>query len=83
MQYSEQPILAEGRMRFVGEPVVAVLADDPYLAEDATEQVLIDYEALPVIGTMDQARDPALPTLFDGWKNNVFVERQMKGGDLD
>ncbi|MBN8938130.1 MAG: xanthine dehydrogenase family protein [Rhizobiales bacterium] len=83
MQYSEQPILAEGRMRFVGEPVVAVLADDPYLAEDATEQVLIDYEALPVIGTMDQARDPSLPTLFDGWKNNVFVERQMKGGDLD
>lgn len=83
MQYSEQPILAEGRMRFVGEPVVAVLADDPYLAEDATEQVLIDYEALPVIGTMEQARDPSLPTLFDGWKHNVFVERQMKGGDLD
>ncbi|MGL4290249.1 MAG: xanthine dehydrogenase family protein molybdopterin-binding subunit, partial [Phreatobacter sp.] len=83
MQYSEQPILAEGRMRFVGEPVVAVLADDPYLAEDAVEQVLIDYEALPVVGTMDQARDPSLPTLFDGWKHNVFVERQMKGGDLD
>ncbi|MGB3417930.1 MAG: xanthine dehydrogenase family protein molybdopterin-binding subunit [Mesorhizobium sp.] len=83
MQYSEQPVLASGRMRFVGEPVAAVLADDPYLAEDAAEMVFVDYDPLPVVGTMDQARDPSLPTLFDGWKSNVIVEREMKGGDLE
>ncbi len=82
MQYSEQPILADGKVRFVGEPVVAVLADDPYDAEDAAEQVFIDYEPLDVVGTIKQARDKSVPGMFDGWTGNVFVERQMKGGDI-
>ncbi len=83
MQRSEQPILASGKVRFVGEPVAAVLTDDPYTAEDAAEQVYVDYDPLPVIGTMDQARDASLPNLFEGWKSNVIVEREMKGGNLD
>ncbi|MFC5384781.1 xanthine dehydrogenase family protein molybdopterin-binding subunit [Aquamicrobium segne] len=83
MQYSEQPFLAEGKVRFVGEPVAVVLAEDAYKAEDAAELVFVDYDMLPVIGTMEQARDPSLPTLFDGWNGNVIVERQMKGGDLE
>ena len=83
MQYSEQPILAEGKVRFVGEPIAAVLADDPYCAEDAAEQVFVDYDPLPVVATMDQARDSSVPGIFDGWTTNVFIERQMKGGDID
>ncbi|MEW9805042.1 xanthine dehydrogenase family protein molybdopterin-binding subunit [Mesorhizobium marinum] len=83
MQYSEQPLLAEGRVRFVGEPVAVVLAEDAYRAEDAAEHVLVEYDPLPVVGTMQQARDPALPPLFDGWTGNVIVQRQMKGGDLE
>jgi aerobic carbon-monoxide dehydrogenase large subunit len=82
MQYSEQPLLARGRVRFVGEAVAAVLADDPYLAEDAAELVFVDYEPLPVVATMEQARDPQVPALFEGWGTNVFIERQMKGGDI-
>jgi carbon-monoxide dehydrogenase large subunit len=82
MQYSEQPILADGKVRFVGEPVVAVLAEDAYKAEDAAEQVFIDYDPLPVVANIEQARDPSIPPIFDGWKSNVFVERQMKGGDI-
>jgi len=82
MQYSEQPLLARDVVRFVGEPVAAVLAEDPYLSEDAAEMVFIDCDPLPVAGTMDQARDPSIPPIHDGWKSNVFIERQMKGGDL-
>lgn len=82
MQYSEQPLLARERVRFVGEPVVAVLADDSYQAEDAAEMVFVDYEPLPAVATMAQARDRDVPGLFDGWKTNVFIERQMKGGDI-
>ncbi len=52
MQFSEQPVLAEGKVRFVGEPVAAVLADDPYDAEDASELVFVDYDPLTVVGTM-------------------------------
>ena len=82
MQYSEQPLLAKDRVRFVGEAVAAVLADDAYKAEDAAEMVFADFEPLQVVTTMEQARDPAVPALFDGWRTNVFIERQMKGGDL-
>lgn len=83
MQYSEQPLLAKGKVRFVGEPVAVVLAEDDYRAEDAAELILVEFDPLPVIGTMAQARDSSLPTLFDGWSSNVIVQRQMKGGDLD
>jgi len=83
MQFSEQPVLAEDKVRFVGEPVAAVLADDPYDAEDAAELVFVDYEPLTVVGTMAQARDPEMPAIFDNWKGNVFIERQMKGGDIE
>lgn len=82
MQYAEQPLLATDRVRFVGEPIAAVLAEDAYQAEDAAEMVFPDFDFLPVIATMEQAQDPALPPLFDGWKSNVWVERQMAGGDL-
>ena len=42
-----QPVLARDRVRYVGEPVAVVLADDPYLAEDAAELIEVDYEELP------------------------------------
>jgi carbon-monoxide dehydrogenase large subunit/6-hydroxypseudooxynicotine dehydrogenase subunit gamma len=50
-----QPILARDRVRYVGEPIAAVFADDPYVAEDAADLVLVDIEELPPL--MD-ANDP-------------------------
>ncbi len=44
-----QRLFATDRVRYVGEPVAAVFADDPYLAEDAAELVTLDVEELPVI----------------------------------
>jgi aerobic carbon-monoxide dehydrogenase large subunit len=44
-----QPVLARGRVRYVGEPIAAVFATDPYLAEDAADLVVIEIEELPVI----------------------------------
>src|SRR4051812_48238984 len=43
-----QPVLAKGRVRYVGDPVAAVFAEDPYVAEDAAELVEIEVEELPV-----------------------------------
>ncbi len=42
-----QPVLARGRLRYVGEPIAAIFAEDPYLAEDAGELVELDVEELP------------------------------------
>jgi carbon-monoxide dehydrogenase large subunit len=47
-----QPLLARSRVRYVGEPVAVVFADNPYQAEDAAEQVTLEIEALaPVLST--------------------------------
>nr|WP_042183773.1 xanthine dehydrogenase family protein molybdopterin-binding subunit [Kibdelosporangium sp. MJ126-NF4]CEL15843.1 Carbon monoxide dehydrogenase large chain parolog without usual motifs [Kibdelosporangium sp. MJ126-NF4]CTQ93768.1 Carbon monoxide dehydrogenase large chain (EC 1.2.99.2) parolog without usual motifs [Kibdelosporangium sp. MJ126-NF4] len=48
-----QPVLASDEVRYVGEPVAVVLADDPYAAEDIAEAVEVDIEELPV--TVDTA----------------------------
>jgi carbon-monoxide dehydrogenase large subunit len=44
-----QPILARDQVRYVGEPVVAIFATDPYVGEDAAELVTVDIDELPVV----------------------------------
>ena len=44
-----QPVLAAGEVRYVGEPVAVVCAEDAYLAEDAAELVSVEYEELGVV----------------------------------
>ena len=44
-----RPPLAEGEVRFVGDPVALVVAESRYLAEDAAELVDVDYEPLPAV----------------------------------
>jgi carbon-monoxide dehydrogenase large subunit len=48
-----QPVLATDRVRYVGEPVAAVFAADPYIAEDAADLVVIDIAELPVLLAAD------------------------------
>jgi carbon-monoxide dehydrogenase large subunit len=51
-----QPVMARDRVRYVGEPVAVVFAEDAYLAEDAAELVVADIEELPVL--LDAAAAP-------------------------
>jgi len=44
-----QPVLARDRVRYVGEPIAAVFAEDPYVAEDAADLVILDIEELPAV----------------------------------
>src|SRR5436305_3813685 len=44
-----QPVLAVDMLRYAGEPVAAVFADDPYVAEDAADLVTMEVEELPVL----------------------------------
>ena len=50
--------LARGRVRFVGEPVAAVVADDPYRAHDALDLVRVEYEPLPALVDVEAALAP-------------------------
>src|SRR5436309_7651103 len=51
-----QPVLAQHKVRYVGEPVAVVFADDAYIAEDAADLVTIDVEELPPL--LDARADP-------------------------
>jgi CO/xanthine dehydrogenase Mo-binding subunit len=47
--FHDQPILADGKVRFVGEPVAAVIAGDPHIAEAAVQLISTEYEELPAV----------------------------------
>jgi carbon-monoxide dehydrogenase large subunit len=65
--------LARDRVRYVGAPVVAVVASDRYHAEDAVELVEIDYEELQAVASIDAALAPDAPRLYDGWPDNIVI----------
>jgi carbon-monoxide dehydrogenase large subunit len=57
------PVLAEGEVFWVGQPVAAVVASDRYVAEDALELIDVEYDPLPVIADPERALDPDAPVL--------------------
>ncbi len=83
--YYATPILplARGKVRYVGEPVVGVIAHSRYHAEDALERVTIDYEPLPVVIDPEQAVRAEAPLLHEEAGTNVLVAREFKRGDVD
>ncbi len=73
-------ILAVNRVRYVGEPIVAVVADTEQQARDAAEAVQIDFEELPCIVTLTDALKPDAPLISDAPDNRVAETRY---GDRD
>jgi CO/xanthine dehydrogenase Mo-binding subunit len=61
----DRPILAIDRVRFAGEPVAAVAATDQATAEAAVRAIVVEYEDLPVVGTVDAALAPSAPLVHD------------------
>src|SRR6476469_444122 len=73
-----QCALARGTVRYVGEPVAAVFAADPYLAEDAVDLVALDIEPLAVILDATGAPGP-----FDEERTTETTIIEKKSGDVD
>ncbi|HVV63741.1 MAG TPA: xanthine dehydrogenase family protein molybdopterin-binding subunit [Pseudolabrys sp.] len=83
--YYATPIspLARGKVRYVGEPVVGIVAESRYHAEDALELIVIDYEPLPVVIDAEEAVRDGAPLLHEDAGTNVLVAREFKRGDVD
>jgi carbon-monoxide dehydrogenase large subunit len=77
------PALAKGRVRYVGEPVAAVVAEDPYTARDAAELVAVDYEPLPVVLDMEKALQKDSPVIYQDFGTNQAFTHAMKSGDIN
>lgn len=67
----ERPVLARNTVRFVGEPVAIVVAQDRYCAADGVQAVLVDYEPLPVMTTIASATAPDAMALHAAHGSNV------------
>jgi carbon-monoxide dehydrogenase large subunit len=71
LSYDTQAVLATDKVRFQGQEVACVIADDPYIAKDGCEAIVVDYEPLPPIVNPVQAMAPDAPLIRDDKVNQV------------
>jgi 2-furoyl-CoA dehydrogenase large subunit len=72
---------AVDKVRYVGEPVAVVVADDRYVAEDALDLIEVDYEPLPAAADLAAARADGAPVLHEKAGSNVVSRRSFSYGD--
>lgn len=73
-KYSVQPVLASGKLRYVGEMVAMCVAPTRAEAEDIAATVTIEFEELPAVTDMVAACERGAPLVHEEWGDNVFVE---------
>lgn len=75
--------LVRDRARYVGEPVAVVVAESPHVAEDAREEIEVEWEELPAVGSAVRALAADAPLLYDDWPDNVAATFDAQMGDVD
>jgi len=75
--------LAADRVRYVGEPVVAVAAATRAVAEDACERVEVAYEPLPAVLDVEAALRPGAPRIHEELEDNRILHAAFQGGDVE
>jgi carbon-monoxide dehydrogenase large subunit len=83
LKIPEYRAIAVDKVRFVGDVVAAVVAEDRYTAQDAVDQIDVSYEVLPAIVDQEQAVQDGAPQLYDDVPNNIAFHWQLGGGDID
>ena len=78
----EQPVIAHGKVRYVGEPLALVVAESAAIAEDALDHIEVDIEPLAAVADRDMARaDRSI--LFDATGTNLAITVTAIRGDAD
>ena len=75
--------LAEGKVRFYGDPVAVIIADDRYTARDARDMIDIDYTPLPAAVDTEKAMQPGAPLLYEEFGTNVAFSMPPPGEDIE
>jgi len=78
-----RPLLATDRVRYVGEPVAAVIAENRYIATDPLEAIRVDYDPLPAVADPEAALEPGAPQLHPEAPGNVAYRWSWSHGDVD
>ena len=77
------PALAKDVVRYQGDAVAVIVAEDRYQAEDALELINVDYSPLPVVVSPEAAMQPGAPQLHEDAPNNQAFHWVAEGGDVD
>src|SRR4051812_21879601 len=85
----DEPSLAVDKVRYKGEPIVAVVADSPREAFEAIAKVRVDYEPLPAVFDVEEALKPGAPVVNETYPKNTFVyhdvydHQKLRFGDVE
>ncbi|AKA73107.1 xanthine dehydrogenase family protein molybdopterin-binding subunit [Saccharolobus solfataricus] len=77
----KMPILADGKVNFVGQPVLAYVVEDRYAIEDIADEMSIEYEELKPIIDVEKAMNSD-DEIHSGAKRNISVNKLLEGGEL-
>src|SRR5215831_185027 len=80
---NDQPVMAREKVRYVGEAVAAVAAEDPLTARHALSAIKVKYEALPAIFDPDEAMRAGAPVLHDYAPDNVTKHIPIRVGNVE
>jgi carbon-monoxide dehydrogenase large subunit len=75
--------LASDKVRFAGDAVAIIIADNSYTADDALDLIDVSYEELPVVTNQEEALKPGAPQLYDSVPNNQAFHWKFRNGDAD
>ena len=75
--------LAKDKVRYVGEPVAIVIAESRYLAEDIANDIVVDYDPLPVVGDLEAAAAGDAPLVHEDAPGNVAAHVHQQKGSYD
>jgi len=75
--------LVKDKVRHAGEPLVAVIAESRYIAEDAVEDIFVDLEPLKAVVDIERALDPDSPLVHDDLESNLAAHLAQGKGDYE
>ena len=75
--------MASDKVRFVGEPVAAIVATSRYVAEDARDLIEVEYELLDPVIDATQAMGPSAPLVHEEMGSNVAIDSTLAYGDVE
>jgi len=83
LKVPKYPVLAAGKVIFVGQPVAAVVATDKYKARDAADLIEIDYDPLDVVTDAEKAAQPDSHVIHEEFGTNVAFVHSAGTGDVE
>ncbi len=79
----DETIFCHDKVRYIGDEIAAVAADDPDIALDAVRSIKVDFEPLPLVLDGERAMDEGQPLLHKQYKNNVCAQVHWNFGDIE